>query len=148
MLIFLAVPASSQAADVHIPCEDVAWIEVSKTPPGLVMSMEDLRGSCKGEDCFLLTLHLTNKGTTDLHTQALDAQGQTPNIYIGNELVLFGRLWDIVPPVPVDLYSRISDWSAFATHVEAEKRAAAICAGTSIKYTGIIGETLNTPVTK
>ena len=140
LLIIFTVPTFSQAADIHLSCEDVDWIEVSKTPPGLAMPMEGVRGSCNGKDCLLLTLHLTSKGGASFYRQAFNFDGQTPNIRIGKELIMFGVPLSSASLVPIEFYSRIGDWSAFSDTKEAIARAFAICSEKSVKYTGVIGE--------
>jgi hypothetical protein len=133
-------PNNINAADIRIQCDDVDWIEVVKTPFNVLILADKFRGACR-KDCFLLSIHLTNKGFTEFYTQLSESIGQTPDIYIGEKLVFFEILIDFIPPVEFFKDNReVNDMSTFAEYEEAEKRAFTICPGKLVKYTGVMGE--------
>jgi hypothetical protein len=144
LTIFCIIPADIRAADIHISCDYVDWIEIGKSPPGVIFTEHDkFRGNCS-ENCFMIGVFLTNNGTKLLHTQLKDVIGQAPNIYIGEELIYFGFSFDFV--YPIEFLNNIVDLSVFSKYEEAEARASAICSKKPVKYTGVsrvMGSTKN-----
>jgi len=126
--------AHISAENLYVSCKDVERIEVIKMPQGMPLHIDGIiGGSYKGEDCFMLGLHLTGGGALDLQSQLHDIVGKPSNIYVGEKLVISEVIFDSV--TPVEFLSPVGDRFAFATYKEAAARASAICDKTPVKYT-------------
>ena len=137
-LIHHIIPQQVYAADLYIPCNNIEWIEVIKTTPGIPIKMDGIRGTCNGKDCFMIGMHLTSDGRADIHAQLPDVVGQRINIFIGEELIFKEAVFEYIPPV--EFLRTAADRTAFSEYGEAIDRAAAICPKALVKYTGIMGK--------
>ena len=136
-LHLIVLVLSVDAAEIKIPCEYVTLIEISKTPPGLSW-FGDFSGSCSGENCFIINLHLSNDGKSLFHEQVISSMGLLFSVYVGEKLVIPDVIANVVDDIapPLELFSKLTDMYGFTDYVEAEERAFAICPGKIVKYTG------------
>ena len=130
---------SAYAADIKIDCEYVTFIEICKTPSGLSW-LGEFKGSCSGENCFIINVHLSNDGKSLFYEQVISSMGLLFSVYVGEKLVIPDVITNIVDDIapPLELFSKLTDMYGFAEYAEAEERAFAICPGKQVNYTGIM----------
>jgi hypothetical protein len=142
--IIFFVTSSVNAVEVNISCDDIDFIELSKSPPGMPFS-KGFFGSCI-EDCFMITAHLTDSGTKYISTYIKKIYKNPYTIYIGKIKILsishiIGEKYAEL--LPIEYMNKVSDQWIFSQCSEARERASSICPGKQIKYTGVMGKKSN-----